>query len=94
MTYLFATLYCTLCAYLFIVSWKALHHMRRNTSHMRRCAFLCIGFGSTLPIFEFLSGMAPLYSASFIVVGVSMLFFIGSRERMKYAPSNNSTQTH
>lgn len=92
MKYLFMILYSAFCAHLLTVSINALFHMNRKTGHFRRAAFLSIAIGSVLSFLELIEYTYPYTSALLITFGISILFLIGSRERVKHA-HNHSTQT-
>lgn len=94
MKYLFTVLYLTLCTHLLAVSMNALFHMSRKTAHSRRIAFLSIAIGSTLSFLELIEYMYPYASALLIASGISILFLIGSRERVKHAHNHSAQIRH
>lgn len=77
---IFTVLYALFCLHLFAVSLTALLHMNKRTNHARRMAFLSIAVGSMLSFIELFESAPPHASALLVVVGMSTLFFVGSRE--------------
>lgn len=94
MKYLFMILYSAFCAHLLTVSINALFHMNRKTAHSRRIAFLSIAIGSILSFLELIEYMYPYASALLIASGISILFLIGSRERVKHAHNHSAQIRH
>lgn len=73
-------LYLIACAWLLIVSARALYYMNKHTNHMRRIAFALTACGSFAAFIEAWEVMPHEFSGPMIAVGVATLFFLGARE--------------